>query len=190
MNTRLLCLSLFPRICLNSCPLSVMLSNHFTLPLSSSPFALLLSIGFFSSESALCIRWPKYWSLSFSISPFNEYSGLVSFRIDWFDLTVHRTLKSLLLYHISSLVLNLLYGPTLTSVHDYWGWQSDIFAFNMLSMFVISFHQKNKCLLILWLQSLPTVILEPKKMKSDTVSTFPSSIYHEVMGPDAMILAF
>ena len=167
-----------------------MLSNHFTLPLSSSPFALLLSIGFFSSESALCIRWPKYWSLSFSISPFNEYSGLVSFRIDWFDLTVHRTLKSLLLYHISSLVLNLLYGPTLTSVHDYWGWQSDIFAFNMLSMFVISFHQKNKCLLILWLQSLPTVILELKKIKSVTISTFPLLFDMKRLGLDAMILVF
>ena len=125
--------------------------------------SILLSIGFFSSESALCIRWPKYWSLSFSISPFNEYSGLVSFRIDWFDLTVHRTLKSLLLHHISSLVLNLLYGPTLTSVHDYWknhsfdyrdlDWQSDIFAFNILSRFVIAFLPRSKCLLISWLQS-------------------------------------
>ena len=63
--------------------------------------SILPSIGFFSNESALCIRWPKYWSFSFSISPFNEYSGLVSFRIDWFDLTVHRTLKSLLLHRKS-----------------------------------------------------------------------------------------
>ena len=78
------------------------------------------SIRVFSNESVLPIRWPKYWSFSFSISPSNEYSGLISFRMDWLDLlAVQGTLKSLLQHH-SSLVLSLLYGPTLTSIHDYW----------------------------------------------------------------------
>ena len=96
-------------------------------PLSSpSPPAFNLSQHqVFSNESALHIRWPKYWRFSFSISPSNEYSGLISFRIDWFDLlAVQGTLKSLLQYYssksINSSVLVLLYGPTLTSVHDYW----------------------------------------------------------------------
>ena len=83
------------------------------------------SIGVFSNESALHIRWPKYWSFSFSISPSRvEYSGLISFRIDWFDLfAVQGTLKSLLQHHSSKasvLVLSLLYDPVLTSIHDYW----------------------------------------------------------------------
>jgi len=82
------------------------------------------SIRVFSNESALHIRWPKYWSFSFSISPSNEYLGLISFRIDWFDLfPIQRTLKgpsAPQLESISSLMLSLLYGPTLTSLHDYW----------------------------------------------------------------------
>ena len=102
---------------------SVMPSNHLIL---CHPLLLLHSIfpsiRVFSSESTLYIRWPKYWSFSFSISPSNEYSGLISFRIDWFDLLiVQRALKSLLQHEfetINSLVLSLLYGPTLTSVHD------------------------------------------------------------------------
>ena len=77
------------------------------------------------SELALCIRWPKYWSFSFSISPSDEYSGLISFRINWFDLlAVPGTLRSLLQHHssksVSSLVLSLYYDPALTSVYDYW----------------------------------------------------------------------
>ena len=83
------------------------------------------SIRVFSKESALCIRWPNYWSLSFSISPLNECSGFISFRIDWFDLlAVQGTLKesspALQFESINSVVLSLLYGPTLTSIHDYW----------------------------------------------------------------------
>ena len=103
----------------------VMPSNHFILchPLLLLP-SIFPSIRIFSSESALCIKWPKYWSFSFSISPSNEYSGLISFRIVWFDLlAVQGTLKSLLqttVQSISSLVLSLLYGPTLTSVRYYW----------------------------------------------------------------------
>ena len=105
---------------------SVMPSNH---PILCRPLLLLpsmfLSIRVFSNELALCIRWPKYWSFSFSISPSNEYSGLISFGIDWFDLlAVQGTLKSLLQHHrskaINFSVHNLLYGPTLTSIHDYW----------------------------------------------------------------------
>ena len=102
----------------------VKLSNHLIL---CCPLLLLLSIfasiRVFSNESALRIRWPKYWSFSFSISPSSKYSGLISFRIDWFDLAVQGTLKSLLqapqFESISSLALSLLYGPIVTSVHDY-----------------------------------------------------------------------
>ena len=100
---------------------SMMVSNHLILLLPS----VFPSISVFSSESALYIRWPKYWN--FSISPSNEYSGLISFRVDWFDLlALQQTLKSLLQHHwridesIDSLALSLLYGPILTSVHDYW----------------------------------------------------------------------
>ena len=104
---------------------SVMTSNHFILyhlPLLISVFP---RIRVFSNELALCIRWPKYWSFSFSISPSNEYSGLISCRIDWFDLlTVQRTLKSLLQHHNSKTAIlqcsALLYSPTLTSIYNYW----------------------------------------------------------------------
>ena len=122
-HARLPCHSLSPRVC----------SNHVhwisdaiqpSYPLSPpSPLALDLSQHqSLSSELALVIRWPKYWRFSFSISPSNEYSGLFSFRIDWFDLlAVHGTLKSLLQHHSSKTsVLSLLYGSTLTSIHDYW----------------------------------------------------------------------
>ena len=103
---------------------SVMPSNHLILchPLFLLP-SIFLSIRIFSNESVLHIKWPKYWSLSFSISPPNEYSGLISFRIDWFDLlTVQGTLKSLptpQFKSINSLALSLLHGPNLTSIHDY-----------------------------------------------------------------------
>ena len=103
---------------------SVMPYNHLILChpllLLSSIFS---SIQVFSSESVLCIRWPKYWSFSFSISPFDEYSGLISFRMDWLNLLeVQGTLKGLLQHHksINSLALNFLWSPTITSIHDYW----------------------------------------------------------------------
>ena len=104
----------------------MMPSNHLIL---CHPFLLLPSIfpsiRVFSNESALRIRWPKCWSFSFNISPSNKYSGLISFRMDWFDLlAVQGTLKSLLQHHSSkasvSSVLRFLYDPTFTSVHDYW----------------------------------------------------------------------
>ena len=105
----------------------VMPSNHLLLchPLLLLP-SIFPSIRVFSNESALHIRWPKFWSFSFSISPSNEYSGLISFRIDWFDLlAVQGTLESLLQHHTqfkskNSSMLSLLYGPTLTFIHDYW----------------------------------------------------------------------
>ena len=146
-HTRLLCPPLSLRVLLKFMFIeSVMLSNHFILcsyPLlwpSISP-----SIRVFSNELALCITLPKYWSFSFSISPSNEYSGLISFRIDWFDLlAVQGTLKSLLQHQFeitNSSVLSPLYGPTLTPVHDYWKncsfdymkfcWQSAVSAFCM-----------------------------------------------------------
>ena len=122
----------------------MMPSNHLILccPLLLHP-SIFPSIRIFPNGLALCIRCPKYWSFSFSISPSNEYSGLISFRIDWLDLfTVQGTLKSFLQHHVSKnqfLVLSLLYGPTLISVHDYWGnhsfdcmylcWQSDVSTF-------------------------------------------------------------
>ena len=103
----------------------VMPSNHLILchPLLLLP-SIFPSIRVFSNEPVLCISWPKYWSFSFSISPFNEYSGLISFRMDWLDLlAVQGTLKSLLQHHssksINSSALSFLYSPTLTSVHDY-----------------------------------------------------------------------
>ena len=128
---------------------SVMPSNNLILcPLLLLP-SVFLSIRIFPNESALHIRWPKYWSFSFSISPSNEYSGLISFRIDQFDLLdVERNSQEFSpapqFKSLSSSVLRLLYGPTLTSVHNYWKdhsfdymdicQQSDISAFNMLRL--------------------------------------------------------
>ena len=105
---------------------SVMPSNHLILchPLLLPP-SVFPSFRIFSSESALHITWPKYWSFSFSISPSNEYSGLISFRIDWFDLLADQGILKSLLQHpqfesINSLVLSFPYGPTLTSIHESW----------------------------------------------------------------------
>ena len=173
-------------------------SNHLILclPLLLLP-SIFPSIRVFPNESVLHIRWPKYWSFSFSISPSNEYSGLISFRIDWFDLfTVQGTLKNLFkasqFKSISSLVLSLLYSSTLTSIHDYRKNHSFDYRdfvgkvmsllFNTLSQLVMAFLPRRKRLLISWLQSPSTVILEPKKIKSVTVSIISPSICHEVMG--------
>ena len=104
---------------------SVMPSSHLVLchPLLLLP-SIFPSIRVFSNESASCIRWPKYWNFSFNISPSNEYSGLISFGIDWFDLlAIQRTIKSSptpQFKSINSSALNLLYGPILTFIHDYW----------------------------------------------------------------------
>ena len=120
-HIRLPCSSLSPKVCSNSCPLS-----QWCLPAICHPLLLLPStfpsIRDFASELALRIRWPKYWSFSFRISPSSEYSGLISFRINWFDLlAVQGTLKSSPVPQfesINSSAPSLLYGPTLTFVHD------------------------------------------------------------------------
>ena len=153
-------------------------SNHLIL---FHPILLLLSvfhIRVFSNRSALCFRWPKYWSFSFSISPSNEYSGLISCRINWFDLlTVQGTLKSLLQQHnlkasvlthsdFSMVQLSHLYmitGKTIALTRHTFVSKVMSLLFNMLSRFVIAFLPRSKCLLISWLQSLSAVILEPKE---------------------------
>ena len=163
------------------------------------------SIRVYSSESVLHIRCPKYWSFSFSISPSSEYSGLISFRMDWLDLlAVQGTLKSIL-QHYSSKASTLwrsgffrvqLSHPYMTTVKTIgltrWNFVGKVMSllFNMLSRLVITFLTRSKHLLISWLQSPSAVILEPKKIKTATVCTVSPSICHEVMGPNAMILAF
>ena len=157
------------------------------------------------NELALPIRWAKYWSFNFNISPSNEYSGLISFRIDWFDLlTVWRTLKNLLQDHnlkasilwlsaFHIVQLSYLYMTIGTTIHlTIWMFVGKVMflLFNMLSRFIITFLPRSKCLLISWLQSLSAVILEAKKIKSVTASIFSPSICHEVMELDAMILVF
>ena len=104
---------------------SMLLSNHLIIcHLLLLLLSIFPSIRVFSNESALCIQWPKYWSFSFSISPSNKYTGLISFRIDWFDLAVQRNSQASFptarFKSINSSVLSFLYGPTLTSIHEYW----------------------------------------------------------------------
>ena len=180
--------------------------NHLILccPLLLLP-SIIPSIRVFSNESVLHIRWTKYWSFSFSISPSNEYSGLVSFRMDWLDLlAVQGTLKSLLQHHSSkasilqrsAFFIVQLSHPYLTTgktkALTIWTFVGKVISllFNVPSRLVIVFLPKSKRLLISWLQSPSAVILEPPKIKSDTVSTVSPSISHEVMGPEAMILVF
>ena len=159
---------------------SVMPSNHLIL---CHPLLLPPSIRVFSDESVLHITWPKNWSFNFSISPSNEYSGLISFRIDWLDLlAVQGTLRSLLQHHSSK--ASILWLSTFFIVqlsHPYMTIGKTIalifvgkvmsLLFNMLSRLVITF-PRSKRLLISWLQSPSTVIWEPRKIKSLTVSIF------------------
>ena len=168
------------------------------------PPSIFPSIRVFSNESVPHIWWPNYWSFGYSISPSNEYSGLISFRMDWLDLlAVQGTLKSILQHHNSKASIlrhSLFYSRTLTSIYDYWKNQSFTIwtfvgkvmsqLFNMLSKLVITLLSRNKRLLISWLQSPSAVILEPPKIKSDTVPIVFPSICHELMRPDAMILVF
>ena len=157
-------------------------SHPLSSPLLPSIFP---SIRVFSNESVLCIRWPKYWSFSFSISPSNEYSGLFSFRMDWFDIpAVQGNLKSLLQHQISEALIfwcsaffmvQLSYqymttGKTTALTIQTFVGKVIVLPINMLSRFVIAFLPKSKRLLISWLHSSSTVILEPKKVKSVTVS--------------------
>ena len=168
-------------------------SNHLILchPLLLLP-SIFPSIRVFSNESALCIRWPKYWSFSFNISSSNEFWGLISFRMGWLDLfAVQGTLKSLLQHHSSKasilrcsayFIVQLLHsymttGKTIALTRQTFVGQVMFLLFNMLSRLVITFLPRSKRLLISWLQLLSAVILEPKRIKS-------------VMGPDVMILVF
>ena len=163
------------------------------------------SIRVFSNESTLRMRWPKYWSFSFSIIPSKEHPGLISFRMDWLDLlAVQGTLKSLLQHYSSkasilqrsaffTVLLSQPYmttGKTIALSRRTFVGKVMSLLLNMLSKLVIMFLPRSKGLLISWLQSPSGVILEPKKIKSDTVSTVSPSICHEVMGPDAMIFVF
>ena len=164
-------------------------------PLSSpSPPALNQGIRVFSNESSLRLRWPKYWSFSFIISPSKEHPGPISFRMDWVDLlAVQGTLKSLLQHHSSKASILLcsafftvqLSHPNMTTgktiVLTRWTFVDKVMSLllNMLSRLVITFHPRSKCLLISWLQSPSAVILEPKTIKSATVSTVSPSISHQ-----------
>ena len=156
---------------------SVMPSNHLILcrPLLPLP-SIFPTIKVFSNESALCIRWPKYWSLSFSISPSNEHPGLVSFRMDWLDLlAVQGTLKNLLQHHSSkasilwhsAFFIAQLSHPYMTTgkTMNRQTFLDKVMSllFNMLSRLVIPFLPRSKHLLISWLQSPSAVILEPPK---------------------------
>ena len=163
------------------------------------------TIRVFSNEPALLMKWPKYWSFSFSFSPSNEHPGLISFRMDWLDLlAVQGTLKSLLQHHSSKAAIlrcsafftvqlshpYMTTGKTIALTRQTFAGKVMSLLFNMLSKFVITFLPRSKHLLISWLQSPPAVILEPRKIKLATVSTVSPSICHEVMGLDAMILVF
>ena len=171
---------------------SVMPSNHLIRchPLLLPPW-IFPNIRVFANESVLCIRWPHYWSFSFSISPSNEHPGLISFRMDFLDLlAVQGTLKSLLQHHISKasillhsafFMVQLLYpymtiGKTITFTRQTFVSKVMSLLFNMLSKLVIAFLLRSKCLLISWLHSPSAVILEPKKIKSLTVSIVSPSI--------------
>ena len=179
-------------------------SSHLILcrPLLLLP-SILPSIRVFSNEAALHIRWPKYCSFIFGISPSNEHPGLIFFRMDWLDVpAVQGILKNLLQHHSSkaSILRHSAFFPVQLS-HPYMTTGKTIaltrqtlvgkvmsLVFNMLSRLVVTFLPRSKRLLISWLQSPSAVILEPPKIKSVTVFTVLPSISHELMEPDAMIL--
>ena len=207
VDTRLPCPSPTPRANSNSCPFSPWC--HPTISSSVIPFSSRVqsfpASGVFSNQSVLRIKRPKYWSFSLSISPFNEYSGLISFRMDWLDLlTVQRTLKSLLQHHSSKasilqhsafFIVQLSHpymttGKTIALTRRNFVGKVMPLLFNMLSRLVIAFLPRSKRLLISWLHSPSAVILEPPQIKSVTISTVSPSICHEVMGQDAMIFVF
>ena len=190
-HNRFPCPSPSPRACSNSCSLS-----WWCHPTISSCHPLLLlpsifpSITVFPNESALRIRWSNYWSFSFSICTSNEYSGLISFRMYWLDLfAVQGTLKSLLQHHSSKAsIFQCSAFFTVQLSHPYMTTGKNIALtiqtfvsqvmslFNMLSRLVIAFLPRSKRLLISWLQSPFAVILEPKKIKSVTISIVSPSL--------------
>ena len=166
--------------------------------------SIFLSIRVFSNESVLPIMWSQYWSFSFNISPSNEYSGLISFRMDWLDLlAVQGTLKRLLQHHSSKASVfwcstffivqlshpSMTTGKTIALTRRTFVGKVLSLLFNRLFRLVIAFLPRSKCLLILWLQSPSAVILEPPKIASHCFHCFPP-ICHEGMGLDAMNLVF
>ena len=160
--------------------------------------SIFLIIRVLSSESALHIRWPEYWSSSFSISPSKEYLGLVSHRTD--PLLFRGFVSSTTVWKHQFFSTKLYNGPTFTSVHDYWKtialtiWTfvSKVMSLllNTLSWFVTAFLPRSKHFFILWLQSPSTEILEPKKIKSVPFFTFSPSIWHKMIETDTMTLVF
>ena len=205
-HTRPLCPSPTPRVHSDSRPSSQWCHpaiSSSVIPFSSCPQSLPASQSFPMSQ--LFLRSSKSWSFSFSIIPSKEHPGLISFRMDWLDLlAVQGTLRSLLQHHSSK--TSILWCSAFFTVqlsHPYMTTGKTIaltrrtffgkvmsLLFNTLSRSVITFLPRSKRLLISWLQSPSAVILEPPKMKSDTVSTVSPSISHEVMGPDALIFIF
>ena len=189
---------------------------HPTISSSVVPFSSCLqsfpASGSFHIESVLHIRWPKYWSFSFNISPSNEHSGLISFRMDWLDhlgwithpYRVQGTLKGLLQHHSSKASIlwytaffivqhshpYMTTGKTIALTRRKFVGKVMSLHFNMLFWLVVIFLPRSKCLLISWLESPSAVILEPKRIKSGIISIISPSICHEVMGPDAMIFVF
>ena len=189
-HAKLPCPSLSPGVCSDSRPLnrSVTLSNHLNLchPLLLPP-SIFPSIGVFSNELVFHIRWPKYWSFKFSISPSNEYLGLIYLWIDWLDLlAVQGTLKSLLQHHSSKASIlrrsaffmvqlshpYLTTGNTIALTRQTFVGKVMSLLLNMLSRLVIAFPPRSKRLLIPWLQSPSTVILEPQKINFDCFSIY------------------
>ena len=195
-----------PKACSNSRPWNRWchpIISSSVVPFSSCPQSSPASES--SNESVLCIKRLKYRSFSISVSPSNEYSGLISFRMDWLDLlAVQEALKSLLQHHSSKasilqhsafFIVSLSYpymttGKIIALTRQTFVGKVIPLLFNMLSRLVIAFHWRSKHLLISWLQSPSAVILEPNKVKSITVSIVSPSVCHELMGPDAMILVF
>ena len=162
------------------------------------------SIRIFSNESVLLIRCPKYWRFSFKFSPSNEHPGLVSFRMDWLDLLAvprdsqdrqHRSSKASILRRSAFFTVQLSHpymttGKTIALTRRTFVGKVMSLLFSTLPRLGIAFLPRSKRFLISWLQSPSAVILEPPKIKSLTISTVSPSIFHEVMGPDAMILVF
>ena len=176
-------------------------SNHLVLCHPLLLPSIFPSFRVFCSELTLPIRGPKHWSFSFNISPSNEYSGLISFRIDWLDLLAVQgssptpQLKALILQPSAFFIVQLSHpymttGKTIALTR--WTFISNVMPllFNMLSRLVIAFLPRSKHLLLSWLQSPSAVILEPPKIKHLTVSIVSPYICHEVVGPDGMTFVF
>ena len=213
------CVQLFPTPWIAACQASLSITNSWSSPRLMSiesvmpsthlilchPLLLLPpippSIRVFSNEPTLPMRWPKYWSFSFSITPSNEHPGLILFRMDWLDLlAVQRTLKSLLQHHSSKASIlrgsafftaqlshpYMTTGKTIALTRQTFVGKVMSLLLNMLSRLVITFLPRSKHLVISWLQSPSAVILKPQKIKSDTVSP---SVSHEVISMIQWMLA-